>query len=89
MKEACGIKGFIERVLYKISGQKIISFFAGAGMIYLVVWAAHRWTGQISDAVLIKAIEAIKTTCIVILGTKAAQNIVGTIKGNGNGENNG
>jgi len=80
MKEECGFIGFSRRVLYKLSGQKIISFLVSAGMIYLVVWGGHRWAGQVSDAVLLKAIDSIKTICLGLLGVKGAQNIVGMLK---------
>lgn len=84
MKEECGFVGFLRRILYKLSGQKIISFMVAAGMIYLIVWAGHKWADRVTEAVLLKAIDSIKIICIALLATKAGQNIVGMIKGNGN-----
>jgi len=85
MKEECGLPGFFRRVLYKLSGQKIISVLVSCGMIYLVVWAGHRWAGQVTEPVLLEAIKAIKIICVGLLAVKGGQNIVGMLKGNGNG----
>jgi hypothetical protein len=89
VNEQCGFIGFIRRVLYKLSGQKIISFLVSALMVFLIVWAKHRWSAQLTDAVALKAISSIETICIALLGVKGAQNIVGMIKGINTGGGNG
>lgn len=88
MREECGFIGFFRRALYKLSGQKIISFMVSSGMIYLVVWAGHKWAGQVTEPVLLEAIKSIKTICIALLAIKGGQNIVGMFRGNGNGNEN-
>jgi hypothetical protein len=76
--------------MYKLSGLKVVSFFlSGTGIITLVVFA-NWFSGKVSDAVILKAIEAIKDLALGMFVVKGAQNIVGMLKGQStNGENNG
>lgn len=87
--EECGVKGFWRRALYKLSGQKIISFFVSAGAVLLIVYMDHKWKAQLSDIVVLRAIGAIETICLALLGIKGTQNIVGMIKDGKTTKNNG
>jgi len=67
------IKQFFQRILYKLSGQKIMGFIISAGSIILIVVFAKTWT-HVSDALYMHAITAIKTIAIALLAVRGVQN---------------
>lgn len=79
--EQCGILGFLRRVLYKLSGQKIISSLVSSLLIFLIIWAKHKWSTQVSDDVAKAAIEAIKILCLGLLGANTALSAFDILKG--------
>jgi len=79
MEEQVNFKEFLKRVLWKFSGQKVIGFLISSLSILVVIGASHYWQ-DISDPVLIKAIDAIKLIAIALLATKGLQNFAGIIK---------
>lgn len=79
-------------MLWKLSGQKIISATVSSLLVFLVVWARNRWAGLVTDAVALAAIDAIKLICLGLLGGNVALGITDIVKtgkpfnDNGNGE---
>lgn len=80
----CGFKGFGRRILYKMSGQKILTFLVASLAITGFVFV--RKAVDVSDEVIVKGIEAIKVLALTLMGVKGVQNIVGIVRnGNSNG----
>lgn len=75
-KEEAGVKRFFRRVLYKLSGQKVIGFFLSASSILGIVAVSHFWK-DLPNEIALKAIEAIKTLAITLFSVKGIQNIAG------------
>lgn len=91
MSEECGINGFLRRVLWKLSGQKIISVIVSALLIFWIVWAKQRWAGLVSDDVALAAIRAIRVICLGLLGGNVVLGVADIVKtgkpyNNGNGD---
>jgi len=91
MEEKLSFRGFLGRVLYKASGMKVISFLLSGAAVIILVVLSNDFSGKVSDAVVLKAIDAVKDLAIALFIVKGGQNIVGMIKGNGsqNKNNNG
>jgi predicted transporter len=90
LSEECGVNSFLRRILFKLSGQKIISVIVSSLLIFLIVWARHKWAGHLSDDVAKAAIEAIKLICLGLLGGNVALGMTDIIKGKkyeANGDN--
>lgn len=81
MNEECGILRFCKRVLYKLSGQKIISTLVASMLIFLFVWARHRWAAHLTDEIVKVAIEAVKVLCLALLGANTALSVTDILKG--------
>jgi hypothetical protein len=87
--EELGWKSFGRRLLYKFSGMRVISFvISGSGIIGLLM-LAYLFKGAVSDALLLKAMEAIRDLAIGLFIAKTAQNVVGIWKGEKPDESNG
>ena len=76
-KEEASPKQFFKRLLYKFSGQKVVGFLVSAVAILLLVWFKRLW--DVSDAVIIKAIEAVRALGIALFAVKGVQNGVGMV----------
>jgi hypothetical protein len=81
-QEECGIIGFIRRLLFKMSGQKIVCAGVSALLIYFTVWARHEWSAEITDALAFHVITAIKAICLALFGSNVALSGLDIIKGN-------
>lgn len=88
MVEECGIPGFFRRLLYKLSGAKIISVLVSSLLIIALYHLKHHYT-NVSDPVTLACIAAVRDICIGLLVAKTGQNIVGMIKGVTGGNGNG
>lgn len=71
--ERTGIKGFLQRLLYKFSGQKILGFLISSVAIIGVVTMSQFWKNPANE-IYLKAIEAIKVIAVTLLGVKGIQN---------------
>ncbi len=87
MPEECDFKGFLKRVLYKVSGLKIIGFVISTVAVFAVLFVCHVWKG-FSETLATRAISAIETLALGLIGAKLIQNVVGIVKGNSNTNNN-
>jgi len=76
-KEEANPKRFFRRLLYKFSGQKVIGFLISASAILLLVWFNKLW--NTSEAVTLKAIEAIRALGIALFAVKGVQNGIGMV----------
>lgn len=82
MAEQCNFRQFFKRVLYKVSGLKILSFFVSVVAIFGIV-LLHKWL-VITDTIALKALEVIKVLGLVLIGGKAIQNVAGFFRKGGN-----
>jgi hypothetical protein len=80
----CSLKGFYRRVLYKVSGQKILSFFVASAIVVLLVVLYNKV--KTPDAIILKALEVTRDLALGLMLVKGVQNIVGIVK---NGDSNG
>jgi len=80
----CDFKGFARRILYKMSGQKIITFLVAS--VTIIGFVFVRKSVDISDEIVLKGIDTIKVLALTLMGVKGVQNIVGIVK---NGDSNG
>jgi len=71
--EQTGIGGFFKRILYKLSGQKVIAFLVSSVSILIVIVMAQFWKNP-SEAVYLKAIDAVQYIAVTLLGIKGIQN---------------
>jgi len=81
MAEQCTFKQFVKRILYKISGLKVLSFFICVLAVYGIV-LLHKWL-TLSDPIALKALQVIEVLGIVLIGGKAIQNVAGFFRKGG------
>jgi hypothetical protein len=74
----CDFKGFIQRALYKISGQKIISFFFASVALIVALLLFH--PDKNTEKLVSEAMVHIKTLALALMGVKGIQNVVGIVK---------
>jgi len=80
----CGLKGFGRRILYKISSQKILSFFCASLVIVVLAYMYH--PEKMTETLISEAMTHVKVLAIALMTVKGIQNIVGIVKnGNSNG----
>lgn len=80
----CGLKGFYRRILYKISGQKILSFFVASAIVVTLVLLYDKV--KTPDVIVLKALEVTRDLAIALMIVKGVQNTVGIVR---NGHSNG
>lgn len=80
----CSFKGFYRRVFYKISGQKILSFFVASAIVVTLVLLYDKV--KTPDVIVLKALEVTKDLALGLMLVKGVQNIVGIVR---NGDSNG
>jgi len=91
VEEDMKFKGFIGRLLFKLSGMKVISFLvSGTGVLALVVMS-KMFFGKVSDQIILKAMEVIKDLALGLFIVRGTQNVVTSIMtgkktNNNNGE---
>lgn len=80
----CSLKGFYRRALYKISGQKILSFFVASAIVVTLVLLYDKV--KTPDVIVLKALEVTRDLALGLMLVKGVQNVVGIVKnGNSNG----
>jgi len=80
----CNLKGFYKRILYKISGQKILSFFVASAIVITLVLLYEQV--KTPEVVVLKALEVTKDLALGLMLVKGVQNVVGILRnGNSNG----
>ena len=84
MAEQCTFKQFVKRILYKISGLKVLSFFICVLAVYGIV-LFHKWLA-LSDPIALKALQVIEVLGVVLISGKAIQNIAGFFRKGGSNE---
>lgn len=77
----CGLRGFYRRILYKISGQKILSFFVASLIVVTLVLLYEKV--ETPEVVVLKALDVTRDLALGLMLVKGVQNIVGIVK-NGN-----
>lgn len=77
----CGLKGFYRRILYKVSGQKILSFFVASFIVVTLVVLYEKV--ETPEVIVLKALEVTRDLALGLMVVKGVQNIVGIVK-NGN-----
>jgi hypothetical protein len=86
--EECGFNRFVQRALYKLSGQKVIGFLISTAAIVVIIALSHCWR-NVPDEIYLKGMGYIKTLALALLGSKMAQNVIGMVSGKGNNNDNG
>lgn len=81
MAEQCNFKQFVKRVLYKISGLKILSFFICVVAIYGII-LLHKWL-VVSESLALRGLQAVEVLGVVLIGGKAIQNVAGFFRKGG------
>ncbi len=87
--EETNITGFFKRLMFKLSGMKVVGFIiSGTGILVLVVMS-RVFHGVVSDQIVLSAMASLEKLALGLFVANGAITVASVLKGGGNSNNSG